>query len=78
VLNLLIMSVSELIAQKVSSLPDEKQAEVLDFVEFLQQKEQSTSYVKPKRPRQFGSAKGMIHMAEDFDEPLEDFEEYMR
>ena len=25
----------------------------------------------------FGSARGLIHMAEDFDEPLEDFEEYM-
>jgi Protein of unknown function (DUF2281) len=32
------MSVSELIAQKVSSLSDEKQTEVLDFVEFLLQK----------------------------------------
>jgi antitoxin (DNA-binding transcriptional repressor) of toxin-antitoxin stability system len=33
---------------------------------------------KPKpRQRQFGSAKGLIIMADDFDEPLEDFEEYM-
>jgi antitoxin (DNA-binding transcriptional repressor) of toxin-antitoxin stability system len=29
------------------------------------------------RPR-FGSAKGRIHIAEDFDAPLTDFEEYMR
>jgi antitoxin (DNA-binding transcriptional repressor) of toxin-antitoxin stability system len=29
-----------------------------------------------KKQRQFGSAKGMIIMADDFDEPLEDFEEY--
>jgi antitoxin (DNA-binding transcriptional repressor) of toxin-antitoxin stability system len=29
------------------------------------------------RPR-FGSARGLITMAEDFDAPLEDFEEYMR
>jgi len=27
--------------------------------------------------RVFGSAKGMIHMADDFDAPLEDFKEYM-
>jgi prevent-host-death family protein len=27
---------------------------------------------------QFGSAKGLITMSEDFEEPLEDFEEYMR
>ena len=31
----------------------------------------------PKPRRQAGSAKGMIHMADDFDAPLEDFEEYM-
>ncbi len=30
-----------------------------------------------KKQRQFGSAKGMIIMAEDFDEPLDDFAEYM-
>lgn len=28
-------------------------------------------------PRQFGSAKGLIRMADDFDEPLEDFRDYM-
>lgn len=31
---------------------------------------------QPKR-RQRGSAKGQIWMAPDFDEPLEDFQEYM-
>jgi antitoxin (DNA-binding transcriptional repressor) of toxin-antitoxin stability system len=30
----------------------------------------------PKR-RQFGSAKGLISMADDFDAPLDDFREYM-
>jgi antitoxin (DNA-binding transcriptional repressor) of toxin-antitoxin stability system len=31
------------------------------------------------KPRpQFGSAKGLISMSDDFDEPLEDFAEYMR
>ena len=32
---------------------------------------------KPKRKRQFGSARGLIAMADDFDEPLADFQEYM-
>jgi len=27
---------------------------------------------------QFGSARGLITMSEDFDEPLEEFEEYMK
>lgn len=30
-----------------------------------------------KRQRKAGSAKGLITMSEDFDEPLEDFREYM-
>ena len=34
------------------------------------------SHAKP-RPR-FGSAEGLVHMSEDFEEPLEDFEEYAR
>lgn len=34
---------------------------------------------KPKRkPRKFGSMKGLVkHIADDFDAPLEDFEDYM-
>ena len=31
----------------------------------------------PKRRPQFGSAKGLIEMADDFDAPLQDFAEYM-
>ncbi len=31
----------------------------------------------PARP-QFGSAKGLISMADDFDAPLADFDEYMK
>ena len=30
-----------------------------------------------RRKRHFGSAKGLISMAADFDEPLDDFKEYM-
>ena len=31
----------------------------------------------PVRHPRFGSAKGLVMMADDFDAPLEDFEEYM-
>lgn len=35
--------------------------------------------VSQSKPRpQFGSAKGLISMSDDFDEPLEDFAEYMK
>jgi antitoxin (DNA-binding transcriptional repressor) of toxin-antitoxin stability system len=33
--------------------------------------------VEAKRPRQPGSACGLIHMADDFDEPLDAFRDYM-
>jgi antitoxin (DNA-binding transcriptional repressor) of toxin-antitoxin stability system len=34
---------------------------------------------QPVRPiPRFGSAKGLIIISDDFDEPLDDFEEYMR
>jgi len=33
--------------------------------------------IERKRQRQFGSARGLIKIAEDFNEPLEDFKEYM-
>ncbi len=33
--------------------------------------------INKKHKRRFGSAKGLISMAPDFDEPLEDFKEYM-
>lgn len=35
------------------------------------------SAVTEKRQRQFGSVDGEIWMSEDFDEPLNDFQEYM-
>jgi len=35
--------------------------------------------VPTAKPRpQFGSAKGLITMSDDFDEPLENFEEYLK
>lgn len=32
---------------------------------------------KPKKARSFGSAKGLVHLADDFDAPLDDFADYM-
>ena len=36
-----------------------------------------TPIVSAKQDRQPGSAKGLIWMSDDFDEPLEDMKEYM-
>jgi prevent-host-death family protein len=39
---------------------------------------QIVAIAKPLRKPQFGSAKGLFTISEDFDEPLEDFKEYMQ
>lgn len=36
-----------------------------------------SSVSSKKHQRQFGSAKGLVHMSEDFDVPLADFEDYV-
>ena len=33
--------------------------------------------IKPNKPRKAGSARGQVWMADDFDDPLEDFADYM-
>lgn len=59
---------------QLSLLPDKLKQEVKNFIEFLQHKEKLQ---KPIKKRQFGCAKGKIKILEGFDEPLEDFKEYM-
>jgi Protein of unknown function (DUF2281) len=63
------------IFQKYNYLPLELRKEVADFIEFLVQKYQQnqTKESNPKRPSHFGSAKGLIIMSDDFNEPLEEF-----
>ncbi|MBX3257407.1 MAG: DUF2281 domain-containing protein [Chitinophagaceae bacterium] len=64
-----------LLYNKLASLPDNLKSEVEDFIDFLKSKKAKGSD-KTKKPR-FGSGKGMFKMAADFDEPLDDFKEYM-
>ena len=63
---------------KLATLPENLKSEVSDFIDFLLSKavkdKENNSIRKPK----FGSAKGMFKMNSDFDEPIEDFKEYMR
>ena len=68
---------------------DEAKTHLVDLIEaatageevFIKKNEDVSVQLVPrivkKRRRQFGSAKGLISMAPDFDEPLEDFKEYM-
>jgi hypothetical protein len=67
------MSNAELYSQ-ISSLPSDLKKEVSDFVAFLKNKSKSGKKVKE---RQFGYSKDFFKVSDDFDEPLEDFKEYM-
>jgi hypothetical protein len=67
------MSVAEQIFQKAQVLPEPVQKTVLDLVEQLIQNSLPPKEFAPKA----GSAKGLIRIAPDFDEPLEDFKPYM-
>jgi hypothetical protein len=59
---------------KLNSLPENLKKEVVDFLEFLVEKDKKDK--KRKSPK-FGSYKGFFKMMPDFDEPLDDFKEYM-
>ena len=58
---------------QIMTLPQEMQHQIADFVEFLKHKNQNQT---PKK-RIAGLAKGLIEMTADFEEPLEDFKDYM-
>ena len=60
---------------ELSALPPHLKKEVQDFIEFLKTKAKKET---PLKQRKFGAAKGFFKMHDDFDEPLEDFKEYMQ
>ncbi|MCL1494797.1 MAG: DUF2281 domain-containing protein [Pseudanabaena sp. Salubria-1] len=55
------------------SLPNELEGKEIEIII----REVSTVKGLPKKRRQSGSAKGLIWMSPDFDQPLEDFQDYM-
>lgn len=63
-----------LIYSKISNLPPSLKREVSDFVEFLETKK---TKISSKKQRIFGYAKGSIIIKPGFDDPLEDFKEYL-
>lgn len=62
------------IYKKVVTLPDHMKAEVNDFVEQLLAK---ITNEESRGKRVGGLAKGLIHLSDDFDAPLDDFKDYM-
>jgi len=61
--------------RKIHGLNPALKKEANDFIDFLlsKQKKNKTEVSHP----QFGCAKGRFKMSADFDEPLDDFKDYM-
>jgi hypothetical protein len=59
---------------EINSLPKYLRDEVADFVSFIKNKKKGKTALKS---REFGYAKGKIHLSKDFDSPLDAFKDYM-
>ncbi|RYZ21492.1 MAG: DUF2281 domain-containing protein [Chitinophagaceae bacterium] len=59
---------------ELSELPPHLKKEVQDFIDFLKAKEREQ---QPNKQREFGAARGFFTLDESFDEPLDDFKDYM-
>lgn len=59
---------------EINALSPELRQEVEDFVAFLRTKKQDVTGLTE---REFGYAKGKVRLADDFDAPLDSFNEYM-
>lgn len=59
---------------KIRSLSEKSKKELDIYIQNLEHKDRSTANI---RERQFGCAKGLLKMHNDFDEPLSDFDEYI-
>jgi hypothetical protein len=77
VLELDVMSIADRVRELTESLPVEKQAEVLDFVEFVRNRskkepEEESEAVRKARLRsaRFGALRDAFTIAPDFDAPL--------
>ena len=67
----------QLIISQLQHLPEHLKVEVLHYVEFLKKQHEKGGKTGQDKKPVFGSAKGKYKLAEDFDEPLEDFKGYM-
>jgi hypothetical protein len=61
---------------KLESLPPQLKKEAISFIDSLLKKSNKKDANK-KRVPVFGYAKGKIHLSDDFDEPLEEFKDYI-
>jgi hypothetical protein len=65
------------ILYEINQLPDNLKLEALHYIIFLKKEYVQSNVIKNSGKRVFGIAKGKFILAPDFDEPLEDFKDYM-
>ena len=63
--------------EKVKLMPADYQQEIKDFIDFVWEKKLGQTLEKPNRDKIIGAFRGKVWMSPDFDEPLEDFKDYM-
>lgn len=61
---------------KISTLPDALKSEVIDFIDFISSRKKRVGAAK-KKSRTFGYAKDPIIIKPNFDDPIDDFKDYM-
>ena len=61
---------------KLSMLPNSLKAEISDYMEYLMSRKLKKKNNRDMQPKA-GFLKGTFKMNSDFDEPLDDFKEYM-
>ncbi len=68
---------NEVLYQEFVSLPEGLKKEVKDFIDFLKLKYSVKEGKSANKERVFGISKGKYTLSNDFDEPLDDFKDYM-
>ncbi len=68
---------NELILSMLNNLSEELRQEASDFIEYLSAKYEKKIQKQSRKGPTFGSCKGLFIIPDDFEEPLEDFKEYM-
>jgi len=68
----------QLILKKYHQLPITEQVMVVDFIEFLLSKRKKSKVEPKQKKRALGTLKGKIQMSSDFNEPLNDLNDYMQ
>jgi len=67
---------NEVIIAELNILPEHLKVQVMNYIRFLQSPFVFPIHQTPKKPK-FGFGKFKVEISEDFDEPLDDFKDYI-